>query len=247
MRGTAAWIVAMAMLGCVGCARSGPTWYETVVQTTPPAPPHEEVADEVDLKVLPSRETAMRVLLRTRTFTDIAVYGEGFTPVQLKSFAVLLDQRDAPRIFRVLLERADAAGQMFALCGLYLVDRPHFDAQVGRFRSDRRRLSYWYGCVPSPTTVAELVQRRGAAIRVPLGHELPEEFYLDAGNRQYVDIAGGGWPEIFRTAVARMDANGDIRNSEPGLEITSDGSLFGGDETDETSQDQAGPDGLPGR
>jgi hypothetical protein len=251
--------VAIALCaGGAGCASKPAQWYETIARTAPPAAPDEDIADRLHWDPIPDRETAMRVLLRTDTFTDLAVAGEGVTPAQLRSFAMLLDEPDAPRIFRVLLRHADAAGQMFALCGLYLVDRPFFDGVVGRFRSDRRRLYYQYGCFPSPITVAEIVQRRGPAIHIPRGQEAAADFYTEwAMNREYIDIVGGGWPEVFRTAIARMNDKGEIVDLvEPVTDALPTGSdLFRSvndepeesSESDEPNNQAVGADGLPGR
>src|SRR5688572_24080014 len=81
-----------------------------------------------------AREEAIRVLETAETFAGPSVGIAGRTSDQACAFAVLVDEPDAADIFRGLLTRARVAGQLYALCGLYLTDASGFARAVEPYR-----------------------------------------------------------------------------------------------------------------
>ena len=82
---------------------------------------------------------------------------EGELAEETRAFREVMAAPDAPRQFERLLEQAGLAGQMYALAGLYLVDRERFEAAAPRYRGDEREVKVLAGDVGGTAPVAAIV------------------------------------------------------------------------------------------
>jgi hypothetical protein len=76
---------------------------------------------------------AFALLLNTKWFKSRLTGIAGTPSSHYIAFNTLLDQKDATGIFEDLLERGYRAGQLYALCGLYITNRSLFEANVDKF------------------------------------------------------------------------------------------------------------------
>ena len=97
----------------------------------------------------------MKHLLETRTFGDRGGFGNGIV-APTRAFAVLLAEPDAAAAFGELLKRGRLAGQLYALCGLYLTNRPLFDRNMPRFQNRNGEVRRFYGCLLLAQPVGEI-------------------------------------------------------------------------------------------
>jgi len=109
-----------------------------------------------DNSIAYDRMTAYRGLLAARLFTDDWIGGGVLSP-HAKAFRTLLAEPEAPAVFRDLLARGSPSGQLYALCGLWLTDRPALYSILAPFRSDTREVTTMIGCVPSVQRIGRLV------------------------------------------------------------------------------------------
>jgi hypothetical protein len=124
-----------------------------------------------------TREDAMKHLLETRTFADRGGFGNEITQ-PTRAFAVLLAEPDAAAAFQELLKRGRVAGQLYALCGLYLTNRPLFNRYMPRFLNRNEEVEQLLGCL--------LMLR-------PLREVAPH-------------IANGSWPSSLEQAAREVHA-----------------------------------------
>lgn len=173
-----AWVATAAAV-CAGCAGTekkdgdeaqATPWYETV--TAGSAQPSSTAAKAMD------RTAALSELLGTETFADEFVGYEQVTSRQVEAFRVLLDQPDAAEVFTELLERGSTAGQLYALCGLYLTDREQFEAALPSYLESEQSVRRAAGGLVWTSPVAEVVGRSR----------------LDQAGR---DIVSGAYPRAF--------------------------------------------------
>jgi hypothetical protein len=121
----------------------------------------------------------MEILLRTDWFCSGGI-GYGLTtPNQCYALKTLLAQPDAPAAFESLLRRGGPAGQLYGLCGLYLVDRTRFDMRVKPYLTRATVVGYLNGCVGDGVPMSRLV----------------------AGDN--FNIVNGDWPNAFRQVPDR--------------------------------------------
>jgi hypothetical protein len=185
-----------------------PTWYERIDDYS-----DEHVRRELDEADAPlllsidqplSRETAFALLLRSEVFTSTAVGDGGQTPIHVFAFRRLLERPDAREVFADLLRRGRPAGQLFALCGLFLTDRDAFDREVQPFRSDAREVMFLRGCIMDSKPVHEVVESRDPrVVRLRRGQtwrEWFDEFTAKHGEDVFadIDVLGGGWAQAFK-------------------------------------------------
>ena len=74
------------------------------------------------------------------------------------AFQTILKHRDAAGCFKDLLERAHLAGQMYGLCGLYLVDRATYEVAVEPYRESRDRVPTFCYCILQNMNVSTVVR-----------------------------------------------------------------------------------------
>jgi hypothetical protein len=127
-----------------------------------------------------SPAAATWILETTETFADTAVGFDGGASAQACAFAVLLRERNARDLFHSLLANGGVAGQLYALCGLYLTDPAAFRESVEAYRGRTDEVNTFMGCQKGRQRVGELVEHPGRA------------------GRFFLDIYGGGYPASFR-------------------------------------------------
>ncbi len=166
------------------------------------AEPLSEEADDDATFIVPAdltRETALKLLLSTHTFADDAIGDGGDLSGQVAAYRIILKQPDAIAVFNHLLRKAQPAGKLYALCGLYLLDRPAFDRAVQPFRGDAGEVRIQFGCSGGRETVRSIVESEApCALRLSPG-QTPEEWRRRTGCDSYhIDILGGGYAWEFR-------------------------------------------------
>jgi hypothetical protein len=122
----------------------------------------------------------------------------------VSAFRVLHAQPEAATLFRDLYEHATAAGQLYALSGLYFAEPARFADDVERLRArhGEQQVCVRMGCIRSVESVAEVLRATGRRrIRVARGQTLSE--WLTTNEPSVDDIAGGGWPLSFVEEGAR--------------------------------------------
>jgi hypothetical protein len=90
--------------------------------------------------------------------TDVFVMGPfgeaGVTSDGEEALKTLLEARDAAEKFKSLLKEATLTGQLYALCGLKVVDPDAFDRAVKRCLLDFRRVRTLKGCIGFDVSVS---------------------------------------------------------------------------------------------
>ena len=124
-----------------------------------------------------TREDALKYLMEIRTFGDRGGFANEVTP-PTRAFAVLLAQPDAAAALGELLKRGRVAGQLYALCGLYLTDRALFDRKMPRFLNRNEEVWRTYGCTVLSRPVREVAPH----------------------------IASGFWPSALEEAARELQA-----------------------------------------
>jgi hypothetical protein len=142
-------------------------------------------------------KSAEETLRRAKMFQDAHVGYAATTPKVVHAFRRLLEEKDAAPAFRRLLKNGTLAGQLYALCGLRVVDRPYFKRVVGRYAKDRRRVKTQHGCMITSSPVSELVKRKGA-VRLADGQSLMDWVKKNKAKSFHYDIRGGGYSDMFR-------------------------------------------------
>jgi len=114
---------------------------------------------------------------RLFTFEGPVIYGAARISERMAHWAALLNSPDAEAAFTFLLTDPDTptAGRLYALCGLYWMDRKAFTAALEQFKQNRSLIQTQVGCVGESRRVCDIV-------------------YDPKGRR---DIASGGWPVTF--------------------------------------------------
>jgi hypothetical protein len=146
-------IKTIVILLCCACAASA--------QTTQPA------------KM--TRNDAIALLRCTEFFTSDAVGYAAVVPGQVHAFNVILKEPDAKQVFATLQREASPEGQLFGMCGLYVIDRETFDKLLPEYRKRHGTVQTMIGCIVSDDPVRVVIQ----------------------------DIASGSYPNAFVAAGKR--------------------------------------------
>ena len=107
-------------------------------------------------KVL-SREQAFDLLLKTREFSTGPKGYSGSMAKQVCAFQTILEQPDSVEAFVDLQWRSQVAGQLFALCGLYLKDRNRYDRLIHGYANDQREVTSYSGCIGRSRKASDLL------------------------------------------------------------------------------------------
>ena len=76
-----------------------------------------------------------------------------------RDFRAVLKEPDAVQQLQSLLKNASPAGQLYALLGLRLRDRPAFDQAVAEFRKRSEVVSTMHGCMLMKEKMDEIVKQ----------------------------------------------------------------------------------------
>ena len=105
------------------------------------------------------------ILLETDFFCAPAAGAGGNTPNHVLAFRTVLRQPDAAPRFRDLVRSGKLAGQLYALCGLFLLDRPAFEREVTRYRAVEEKVFTLFGVRVGSDPVSAIVAGNPAAGR----------------------------------------------------------------------------------
>ena len=101
--------------------------------------------------------------------------GRGCAP-PVRAFAVLLAQPNAAALFGAVLPGATPAGQLYALCGLWVTDRTAYSAAAQRVLDSPERVVFRGGCIGVNERLALMVQKPEASARPDIASgELPSQ------------------------------------------------------------------------
>lgn len=107
-----------------------------------------------------SREEALAGLRCTAMFASAYVGPTMAIATDVKAFNVILKQPDAKDLFAQLQRGASPEGQLYALCGLYLIDRPAFDALLVEYRERHGTVQTIEGCIVGEERINQVVLSR---------------------------------------------------------------------------------------
>jgi len=94
----------------------------------------------------PAGKDAFALLLHTAEFSGPTVGAIGITPDSVYAFRVLLSEPSSLEVFRILVQEASLAGQLYGLAGLYLLDELAFQSAHERFQHRREPVMTHAGC-----------------------------------------------------------------------------------------------------
>jgi hypothetical protein len=92
----------------------------------------------------------------TDCFTSAYVGPEMVVSTDVKALNVILDQPDARNLLLTLQRTASPEGQLYAMCGLYVVDRAVFDALLPQYQSRHGAVQTLEGCVVGDAQIARV-------------------------------------------------------------------------------------------
>jgi hypothetical protein len=106
-----------------------------------------------------ARTRASGSLARENTFALGGVGVAGTMSGGEKDLRALLKEADAVQQLQSLLKNASPAGQLYALLGLRLRDRPAYDQVVPEFRKRSNEVSTLHGCIMMKEKMESIVQQ----------------------------------------------------------------------------------------
>ena len=118
-------------------------------QVSPPT--RSTVADPVAL--------AAAILRRTDRFASVGVGFAGIASVQALAWRVVFQSGAADSVFTSLLLDATRPGQLYALAGLYFVDRPRYAHAAAQQRALGGEVATQLGCVGSLQSVSGILDQ----------------------------------------------------------------------------------------
>lgn len=153
-------------------------------------------------EALPFRESPEWWLLKERRAFAGAYVGDGANPSQaVIALRLILARADGRAACAALLDEAEGpAGQLYALCGLWLLDRPACERAAARLGNDPRVVDFVDGCSVVPRRVGSLLRHpRGARLRDAEDslHAYAERAGVSP-HEVVLDVLGGGFPLSFR-------------------------------------------------
>jgi len=112
-------------------------------------------------------------LARACQFQTSHIGASGEISDNTKMFRNILASKQAKIIFKLLEKDSAIVGQLYAMCGLYLIDKDQFNKQKSKYLTNDTRILIINGCVSDITTVEKLF----AEI---LKGEIPKQLASDA-------------------------------------------------------------------
>lgn len=142
-------------------------------------------------------------LVATQRFTDDAIYDGGALPKEVICVRILLQEPRAAQIFQELAYTGSMGTRLYALCGLYYADPTAFELEIPRIRETEALIEFQTGCSTLLNfPVKDLVDLgAGNAVRLESREQTIRAWKLEDEARFSLryDIAGGGFPNLFRT------------------------------------------------
>ncbi len=144
-----------------------------------------------------------RVLLRAEVFDGSRTGSDGEPSEPVLGLRLLLEHPEARAALLSLLDEASLAGQLYALCGLWLIDPPTFDQRVAPYLSDLRLVEFCpVGCSARRVPVADVVASSApGAIRLTPAERSITDYWAWRATQPWregippvADIVGGALP-----------------------------------------------------
>ena len=105
------------------------------------------------------QEGAYDTLVKASMFSLDHVGFGGITPETVRAFRFLLEDTSGPQAFLRLLNEGSLSGQMYALAGIYLIDRSRFVQAVKQLEHRTEMVEAMFGgCVVDECSVSDLVR-----------------------------------------------------------------------------------------
>lgn len=83
---------------------------------------------------------------------------DGVISVGDYAFALLYKSDNALEYFKKMEEEGTNAGKLYALCGLYLLDKPYYDMVVEKYRDSEEVIATMSGCIGSHRKMGEIIE-----------------------------------------------------------------------------------------
>ena len=149
-------------------------------------------------KLSPEGQGAYQNLLETMFFIEPIYQLDEELPKEIKSFNILSDEKYADEAFKSLLNDAQIAGQLYALCGIYYTDNEFFKKSVEKYKGSEtivvrvnKDLKFWFKIGP----IIELPEGNIAIIPP---NETIQDWWKKVKGGYVIDIFHGGFPATFR-------------------------------------------------
>jgi len=113
--------------------------------------------DRIEVVFPYRRELAFNVILNSCEFRNHAVGPEGTPSLQVALLSVLWHQPDRVRVLKNLFRRANIAGKLYALVGLYDTDSQDFARLARRLKRTQRSVVANNGCYFSSVAIADIL------------------------------------------------------------------------------------------
>ena len=161
-------------------------------------------------------KSAFQFLIQTRTFESSHIGSSGSPSQGAIAFSTLLQESFAEEAFLEILNEGNIAGQLYALCGLYIVNRDSFNLKVQPFLVDSQYVTSFSGCVMSEEKVSEIVKSTKKAIQLSEGEELSDWYkkhkimnweLLEPAEIYTFDIIGGAWSSNLKSVESSLFRN----------------------------------------
>jgi len=137
-------------------------------------------------------------LLKAEVFETGRVGFAGTLSSHVINLNTLLAEKDAAAALASLAAGATDAGRLYALSGLYYVDRASFDAGIARLKDSEATVRVLNGCLISDEKVGKIVESDAANVAIIKPGQTMREFWESNAGGFELDIAHGGYPATFR-------------------------------------------------
>jgi hypothetical protein len=151
-----------------------------------------------ELELSENGSAAFQTLRTADRFEEFFVGIAAQPSLLVTAFRTLLKETTADSAFKLLLEQAAPAGQLYALCGIYFKDPQSFPAIAEKFRGRKEPVLMQSGCLGFGVPFEDILEAKSpGAIRLA-----GPEASLLAWRREHpdsnkLDIIGGGYPHAF--------------------------------------------------
>ncbi len=142
-------------------------------------------------------QKAYETILKAKVFED-AIVGEGMFSESIKAFDVLLNEKKADAAFKSLLKKANVAGKLYALCGMYFTDYPQFLAEVEKFKVSRVKVWTQSGCKMFERETNHIIEEKYFSAAIIPPSQTFKDFLKTNPQSWHFDIANGGYPASFK-------------------------------------------------
>ena len=136
---------------------------------------------------VPTTQPAKDAFFRLRCtdcFTSAYVGPEMLVSTDVRALNVILDQADAKDLLLILQRTASPEGQLYAMCGLYVIDRAAFEALLPQYQNRHGAVQTLEGCIVGDAQIARVFNECVASGAYPVS------FRKVRGQRRLVHVPG---------------------------------------------------------